>query len=87
MESDHVSAGSRILLMMSYKIGGRTLFIYTPSSSYTPFIYQMILWPVSCERDAFAKGKKIAFSKEKNGAAWLERSGDFPLKGRKFPLT
>jgi hypothetical protein len=35
----------------------------------------------------FAKGKKIPLAKEKNGAAWLERNGDFPLKGRKFPLT
>jgi hypothetical protein len=42
---------------------------------------------VSCERDSFAKGIFSLFAKEKNGAAWLERNGDFPLKGRKFPLT
>jgi hypothetical protein len=34
-----------------------------------------------CKRDFFP------YAKEKNGAAWLERNGDFPLKGRKFPLT
>jgi hypothetical protein len=30
---------------------------------------------------------KIPFAKEKKRAPWLERGGDFPLKGRKFPLT
>jgi hypothetical protein len=33
------------------------------------------------------KKGKIPYAKEKNGAAWLDRSGDFSLKGRKFPLT
>jgi hypothetical protein len=27
----------------------------------------------------------VSCEREKNGAAWLERNGDFPLKGRKFP--
>jgi hypothetical protein len=31
--------------------------------------------------------KKIPFANEKNRAAWLEKNEDFPLKGRKFPLT
>jgi hypothetical protein len=34
-----------------------------------------------CKRDFFP------FAKEKNGAVWLERNEDFPLKERKFPLT
>jgi hypothetical protein len=42
---------------------------------------------VSCEWDSFAKGKKNPFAKDKNRAARLERNGDFPVKGRKFPFT
>jgi hypothetical protein len=33
------------------------------------------------------KSGKIPFAKEKKRAAWLESERDFPLKGRKFPLT
>jgi hypothetical protein len=59
-----------------------TSFIVSYRLQGLPKTMARVMWALFlCKRDFFP------FAKEKNRAACLESEWDFPLKGRKFPLT
>jgi pimeloyl-ACP methyl ester carboxylesterase len=50
----------------------RCIHTYSAQNLRKVITFNQSHWPVSCERDSFAKGFFSPFAKEKNRAAWLE---------------